>query len=64
MTRNQWGISLPTGWWEWEEARVGRSRTNQTQASDNTQVSQVVLVDAKGRPLVVREPRPVGFRKP
>jgi hypothetical protein len=34
------------------------------QAHDNAQARQVLLVDAAGKPLLVREPRKVGFRKP
>lgn len=35
------------------------------QTPDNAQPPrQVLLVDHRGRPLVIREPRPVGFRKP
>jgi len=34
------------------------------QVSDNAQSREVLLVDRYGKPLIVREPRPVGFRKP
>jgi hypothetical protein len=33
------------------------------QASENEQRREVLLVDKNGKPLLVREPRPVGFRK-
>ena len=34
------------------------------EAAENVQRSEVLLVDATGRPLLTREPRPVGFRRP
>lgn len=58
--RNQWGIATPHG--EWEESLLWASRTYPTQASENDTKSAVLLVDAKGAPLIVREPRKVGFR--
>lgn len=60
----KWGIDTGAGWYEWEETRLGRSRTNPTQASDNTVTETTLLVDATGKPLVVRKPRSVGFRPP
>ena len=31
---------------------------------ENEQKREVLLVDRNGRPLLVKEPRPIGFRKP
>jgi hypothetical protein len=60
--RNQWGISLPHGDYEWEERLLATTRTQYRDATENAQRREVLLVDAKGAPLIIREPRKLGFR--
>lgn len=61
----KWGIDNGADWPGYsEEGRINRSRTNPTNVSDNTVTETPLLVDAKGKPLVVRKPRLVGFRPP
>jgi hypothetical protein len=45
-------------WW------VTPSSPPAPQASDNDQPHEVLLVDRHGKPLITKEPRQVGFRKP
>ena len=55
------------------ETRAGVSGVNERdswydpprpQAPENVQTREVLLVDRHGKPLLVKEPRPMGFRKP
>lgn len=59
----RWGIGMESTW-EWEEDRLQRSRNNPTQVPDETTSKETMLVDTRGRPLIVKEPRKVGFRPP
>lgn len=60
----KWGIEQGSGWYEWEETRLSRSKTHETQVSDNATTPADLLVDVKGKPLIQRQPRKVGFRPP
>lgn len=42
----------------------GRSSYTSITAPDHVQKHEVLLVDPTGRPLIVRSPRPLGFRPP
>ena len=42
----------------------GRASYTSITAPDHVQVREVLLVDPTGRPLIVRSPRPIGFRPP
>lgn len=46
-----------------DRTTVRTSRQGFPSLSDNTQGSEVLLVDANGRPLLTKEPRPIGFRR-
>lgn len=62
--RARWGITIPNKGWDWEEDRLGRVRQYEPQAPENAQAREVILYGPKGEPLVVKEPRRVGFHKP
>lgn len=47
--------------WPWWQTRPAAPAT--PQAADREDQRTVLLVDRAGRPLIVREPRPVGFRR-
>lgn len=58
----KWGIDIGDAWPGWaEQARIDRSVTNPTNVSDNAVTNQTLLVDQRGRPLLVKTPRRVGF---
>jgi hypothetical protein len=64
LARSQWGIAKPHGWYEWEEDMLHRS-TDSRQAPEQKQAdSETLLYGPKGEALLVRRPRPVGFRMP
>ena len=63
MNRAQWGVKTSPGWMEYEEDLIASAKPPTPQAHDNAAEREVLLVDRRGNPLIVREPRPVGFRK-
>jgi hypothetical protein len=50
----------------WGAMGMPRPESIPHQMPDNgwSQVSQTILVDARNRPILVKEPRPLGFRPP
>ena len=63
MNRSEWGVLVPGRGWQWEEDVIGAARPPTPTADNNAQERAVLLVDKDGKPLIVRQPRPVGFRK-
>ena len=62
-SRNQWGIILPNGdWIGWEPDLVRRGRPSAPQLPDRDETVKTLLYGADGKPIMVRGPRPLGFR--
>jgi hypothetical protein len=58
----KWGIELGDYWPGYgDQDRLNRSTATPTNVPDEAVVSTTLLVDQHGRPLIVREPRRVGF---
>lgn len=60
----KWGVDKGSGWYDWEEDMMARSQAVPTTAPDNAVEAKTLLVDHRGRPLVVARPRRIGFRPP
>ncbi len=62
MSRGQWYHPIDWPGWGEKELIASAKAAPPSSVPDNASKEEVVLVDKFGHPLVVRRPRPVGFR--
>jgi hypothetical protein len=61
VTRSQWGIAMPHGWYQWEEDMTAR-KEHAVQVPENKEAREPLLYGPRGEVILERRPRPIGFR--